>query len=392
MANRSSGPPVILLGGNANALSITRNLGRHGIDVTTSATHGYAAHKSRYCRQPRPIPAGAAAQDYWRDLLLGADKLHGRLVMALDDESVEFLAAHRTELADNFLLDDFQPGIHAAMLDKLETLKLAKEAGVPTPEFAEVDGVEALDQVREFRFPVVIKPVHSHVFRRHYPGMKVLVVNTWEELEAPVREFTDKGLEIIVCEMIPGPDSLLSSYYTYHNADGEALFHYTKRVLRRHKLNCGKATYHISDWLPETAAVGKQFFEGIGYRGLGNVEFKLDTRDGKLKIIECNPRFTDAHELLVQCGIDTALLTYDHVTGRPVETVDAYRREHRLLFPLFDVVAYRQLRRLKQLTTTEWLKSLAFPFSFPFFSVTDPVPFFSETVRTIRSKMPGASS
>lgn len=384
-------PPVVILGGNANSLSIVRNLGRHGIDVNVSLPSASASLKSRFCKRRFPVPTGTTPESYWADLLLDEAKskeLEGSVVFALDDVSVSFLAKHREQLAQRFLLDDALPDLHLAMLDKQRTLELAAEAGVAAPKHLRVRSLDDLDRVRdEFEFPVVIKPVSAHLFRRHFPGIKIVVVDDESKLRSDVERFLEKDLEIIICEMIPGPDSQLSSYYTYHDADGQPQFHYTKRILRRHRLNCGKATYHIADWLPETAEAGKKFFSGIGFRGLGNVEFKHDLRDGRLKLIECNPRFTDAHELLVRGGIDTSLWIYNHLTGRENPEVDPYRRQHRLLFPLFDLVAYRDLKRHGKITTGEWLKSLVFPHAFPFFSVSDPMPFMAETIRTLKEQL-----
>ncbi len=64
----------------------------------------------------------------------------------------------------------------------------------------------------------------------------------------------------MICELIPGPDSQLSRYYTYITHDGQALFHFTKRVLRRYPVNEGPASYHMTQWLPDTAELGKRFF------------------------------------------------------------------------------------------------------------------------------------
>src|SRR5205823_8370112 len=134
-------------------------------------------------------------------------------------------------------------------------------------------------------------------------GHKLFIVeNSFDELKEKVRLVHSLGLEIIVMEMIPGPDDLLSSYYTYISGDGRELFHFTKRILRRYPLNRGNACHHITEWLPETAKMGHEFFSAIGLRGLGNVEFKRDPRDGRLKLIEINARFTAAHQLLVSAG------------------------------------------------------------------------------------------
>ena len=91
-------------------------------------------------------------------------------------------------------------------------------------------------------------------------------------------------------EFIPGGDDRHCSYYTYIDETGNPLFHFTKRLLRRHRANEGGATYHITDWNPEVAEKGLRLLQHVGLRGLGNVEFKRDPRDGELKLIEVNAR------------------------------------------------------------------------------------------------------
>ena len=50
--------------------------------------------------------------------------------------------------------------------------------------------------------------------------------------------------------------------------------------------------------------LGLALFGHAGLRGVANVEFKRDPRDGRLKLIECNARFTAANGLLTASGID----------------------------------------------------------------------------------------
>jgi hypothetical protein len=54
----------------------------------------------------------------------------------------------------------------------------------------------------------------------------------------------------------------------------------------------GNACYHLTDWNPEVGDLSLKLFQWVGLRGLANAEFKRDERDGKLKLIECNARFT----------------------------------------------------------------------------------------------------
>ena len=87
------------------------------------------------------------------------------------------------------------------------------------------------------------------------------------------------------------------------------------------------------------AELGLRFFEGVGLRGLGNVEFKRDARDGRLKLIECNHRFTAATGLMRAAGLDLPLFVYNKLTDRPLPTVDRYRAGLTMWYPMKDVRA-----------------------------------------------------
>jgi predicted ATP-grasp superfamily ATP-dependent carboligase len=89
------------------------------------------------------------------------------------------------------------------------------------------------------------------------------------------------------------------------------------------------------------------------------VEFKQDERDGRLKLIECNARFTDANEQVRVAGIDLALIAYNGARGLPLPTVDSFRDHLAMWFPLEDLRALREYRRHGELTTAAWLKTLA---------------------------------
>ena len=133
------------------------------------------------------------------------------------------------------------------------------------------------------------------------------MVSSATELEAAFERIIPTGLAVIVTEIIAGPGGErleYCSYYSYLDADGEPLFHFTKRKPREYPLVFGGGTYHVSGWDPEVAEAGLRFFQGVGLRGIGNVEFKRDGRDGRLKLIECNPRVTAADRLVQRAGLD----------------------------------------------------------------------------------------
>ena len=380
--------PVLLLGGRENCLAVTRNLGRLGISVFVSGKAGCHAMYSRYCRRYFPVKRGEPASEAWCRLLIGAPQpeLAGAIIFAMCDESLEFLSSHRQELCERYKLTPFVADLRRAMLDKHETLLRARKVGVPTPNFWAVDTVEQVRIIRsELRFPVMVKPLNSRAFVDEFGCKLFIVQDSLEMVIEKVGVCLERGHKIMVVEMIPGPDSLLSSYNTYRTADGRLLYDYTKSIIRRWPTNRGGGTYHRSVWLPETAELGRKLFEGIGWQGIGNVEFKRDLRDGQLKIIEVNGRYTAAHRLTTEAGAPIDLVAYCHLTGQAQPRFDDYSQSLHFWYPVRDFLACLQMRRAGQTTFGKWFRSLSGQrLLLPAMSWRDPLPSLVEAWFTLR--------
>ena len=368
--------PVLILDGQENALSMARSFGRRGVPVAVAAGRHCAALRSRYCRWRYATPEGRKPADYWRERLIDDPPaaLRGAVLLCGSDAAIEFVAQAHAELSAIYRLDDHDPALHLAMLDKQRTLELGRAAGVGTPRWWQVDTAADLDSLpADIPYPCLIKPLHSHRFQQVF-RKKYWLVEDAQQLRVYGQRTLDAELGFMICEQIPGPDTALSSYYTYIDDSGRKLFEFTKRVERRYPYNSGGGTCHATQWLPETAEAGRRFFEGIGFRGLGNVEFKRDPRDGELKLIECNPRYTAAQELVVQAGIDMAWIVYRHLLGHAEPAPSSYREGLRLWYPGRDIWACRELARRGQQALRTWLRTLLRPIVLPYFRLGDPMP------------------
>src|ERR1019366_6213084 len=133
-------------------------------------------------------------------------------------------------------------------------------------------------------------------------------------------------------------------------------------------------TYHVTAWQPDVAELGLRFFQDLGLRGLAFVEFKRDGRDGQLKLIECNARFGLATSQVRRAGIDLPVLAYNRLTGRADPPLGRFRDGVHLWFPREDFKTYRQYRAAGQLSTTQWLLSLAHLQHTPVMAWDDPGP------------------
>lgn len=379
--------PVLILGGKENSLSITRHLGGLGVSVRVSGPANCWGMYSRHCREAFPVRRGTSAASVWSKLLLSADRrLDGHVILACSDEAIEFIADNHDRLAQRYRLGDGVPALQKAFLDKKRTLELARQADIDTPAFWSVGTISELDAIADtIQFPVMVKPIHSHKFVRTF-GVKLFVVESgFAELKEKIALAQDHGLAVMIVEMIPGPDRLLSSYYSYIDADGNSLFQYTKRILRRFPTNRGGACYHITEWCEETARLGQRLFARAGLRGFGNVEFKRDLRDGKLKIIEVNSRFTAAQELLLQSGAAVDAIVYCHVTGQPGPRFERYRQQMRYWYPLRDFLAFLELRKRGELGLLQWLRSIVpFRHVLPLWNVRDPLPCFGAAAAVVQ--------
>lgn len=371
---------VLILGGAANAAALVRNFARVGITVRAAGGKECLALFSRFCTKAYRGPNQSSQQEFWHELLIENPEveLQGSLIFALCDDSIDFVSKYKSELSQRYLLEDFDAGLRGEMLDKKATLVRARAAGIDTPRFWSVATTTDLQAIKsEITFPVMVKPIHSHLFIRIFGRKLFIIERDWDELVEKLQLAIDNDSEVMIVEMVPGPDSLLSSYYTYIDPENRSLFHYTKRIIRRFPVNRGGACYHESKWLPETAEVGKKFFAAIPWRGMGNIEFKLDMRDGKLKVIEVNPRFTDAHRMIVSSGMPIDQLIYRSKTGQHVPSIAEYEENVRMWNPLRDFMAFMELRARGELTFAGWLKSLRPGRKvLPIFMFSDPMPTF----------------
>lgn len=378
--------PAIIVGGEHGCLSIARSLGAAGIPVYAINHRQSVVKYSRFCKWIDLPDSKAIGTEVWAAYLLGRESNHlrGAVLLAASDEAIELIAEHRQGLAEKFTLDLSNPDAQLCMLDKLCTYRVAQAAGVPTPQFWVANTPEQIVKLQhELLFPLILKPVLGHKFSRKFTGHYAVTYNMDELLRA-FETVCGAGIPTFLVEMIPGPDDRLCSYYTYLDESGNNLIDFTKRVIRRYPINMGGSTYHITDSVPDIRALSLALFRLTGLRGVANAEFKMDERDGKLKLIECNARFTAADCLLVASGLNLPLFVYDRLTGRPHAAPSRYRMGMRLWKPVGDFAAYRQLNKMGLLTFRAWIRNIMHPQIFPVFRWNDPLPAIIGGVRLIR--------
>lgn len=367
-------PPVVILGGVGGSLSVVRSLSRHGARVHVLAEGSSRVKASRHCHEF--VDLGATdVQGRWLEWLKRRGP-RGAVVLPTGDDGLELVARNRAPLENlGYVPIEADDEVVLGMLDKETTFNYATRAGVAVPTTLSVSSLaDAAEVAERIGFPCALKPRHSHLFQRHFPGTKVFIVEGPERFGAIISATSALGLEMLATEIVPGGDERYCSYYTYIDPHGEPLFHLTKRKVRQYPIHFGLGTHHVTDWSEDVATEGLRFCQGVGVRGLAVVEFKRDDRDERLKLIECNHRFTAATELVRIAGIDLAVLTYEQLLGRRLTEQPTYKTGVRLWSPLKDFRAARDYRRAGELSYREWLASLMHRQHGFFFDWRDPAP------------------
>ena len=305
-------PPAIILGGRGTAVPVARSLGRAGISVYALGARSDAARFSRYCETFVDLGAGEGVQERWLSWLLRSAP-RGSVLLPCADDGLELIARHRALLSENGLRAvDVDDRVVLAMLDKAHTYELAQDVGIPFPTSIVLsDDTDIHNAAEQMRFPCAMKPIESHHFARHF-GVKALIVKDSAELYDAHRRTQALGMRMMLTDIIPGDDDQLVAYFSYLDDRGEPVFDFTSRKLRQFPPGFGLATYSLQAWEVEVAEVALRFLRGIGLRGLSYTEFKRDPRDGQLKLIECNNRFTiEMHGF----HVDVPLFVYKRALG-----------------------------------------------------------------------------
>jgi predicted ATP-grasp superfamily ATP-dependent carboligase len=150
----------------------------------------------------------------------------------------------------------------------------------------------------------------------------MVLVRCERELLHAWRTAREAGLEVVLQEYVPGPDSAVVNYNAYTWGDGPGV-EFTARQLRKAPPRFGSPRVAVSEHIDEVLEPGRRMLRALGFEGFACTEFKRDARDGRYKVLDVNGRHNLSGLLAVRCGIDFPLLQYRHLMyGEPPQPRD----------------------------------------------------------------------
>jgi predicted ATP-grasp superfamily ATP-dependent carboligase len=213
-------------------------------------------------------------------------------------------------LADTALIDQ--------LVDKGRFQALAEQLGLPVPRAHRltVDGRGRAPEL-DVAFPVVVKPlVRTGDWSHVGGGGKAVHVRGGDEWAALWPRLGNGQGDVVVQQLVPGPESAVESYHAYVDEAGTIAGEFTGRKIRTFPPRYGFSTAVEVVELPDVAALGRDVLAALGLRGVAKADFKRDER-GRLHLLEVNPRFNLWHHPAAVAGVNLPALVHADLTGRP---------------------------------------------------------------------------
>lgn len=324
-------------------LGAVRSLGRAGITVhAVIESLRSPVARSRYLRgaHPRPDRASADWAGPWaagsedeklRELLLRISEELGApaVLVPLDDLSAISVARLRPRLAGRYLLPDQPSGLPERVADKAELAAICGTLGLPHPRtVVPDDAAEAARAASALGPPVVAKWSRPWLLPEGAGLRSTVVVRSPREAGELFARRTEAGSRLLLQRLLPPGRDLDWFFHGYSGRDGTLLMGATGRKERSWPVGAGLTA--VGRWLPNPAVerLAGEVIAALGYRGILDLDFRLDPATGAYHLLDFNPRpgaqfrlFTDAS------GLDVVRALHLDLTGRPVPPrVPAYGR------------------------------------------------------------------
>ena len=175
-------------------------------------------------------------------------------------------------------------------------------------------------------------------------------------------------------ELIPGSDNNIFQYIAYVSQNGEFLLEFNYRKIHQNPIHFGFGSMVESVYYPDLMEAGRKFFKSINFRGVGAVEFKLDERDKKLKLIELNPRYVQQNALIDKCGMNIPLIDYLESTQQEHRLIHDYERGIKWVNSYLNFGSFLSYRRNGEISFKQWINSRKGKKMFSVFTWDDMLP------------------
>lgn len=370
------------------ALGIARSAGRLGIPVHRLARERTTPITlSRYNRSWTQVPSDASPEQVLELLHEIVHRIGTPLLIPVDDAASVFVDQNAQQLSDH--LFPRQPdGLAQQLSSKRGMYELCQSHGIPSPRSAfPADEHEALALCEQWRLPIVLKCINAGDAP---PGSPRVVIARDRELliEAYRAMEVADAPNVMFQEYVPGTPETIWMFNGYFDADSECKVAFTGRKIRQSPPYTGATTLGVCEANEQVRATTVRLMKQLGYRGIVDMGYRFDERDGAYKLLDVNPRIGATFRLFVgPDGTDVLRAMYLDLTGQRVQPT-SQQHGRRWLVEHMDLSSSLVYRSRGDLTLSKWLRSFRGVREAAWFALDDPLPFLALWLRLFVKRVP----
>jgi predicted ATP-grasp superfamily ATP-dependent carboligase len=365
------------------AVGAARSLGRVGVPVYAISEDRYTPLAlSRYVSEVfqwsgSPADPGSALDDLHR-----FSKRIGRttLLMATDDVAAMFLARYGRELGSAFITPFMDADLTRDLCNKRKLHLLCRQAGVPCPETSFPHSIEDVKAfIENATFPVMVKAAEANRLPINASSAAIAatpeqLLNIYKSAQSP------DAPNLLLQEYIPqGSEDWI--FHGYRSPESGCMVSFTGRKLRSWPPFAGPTTLGVSANNEVLKQQSEAFLREINYSGIMDLDYRLDHRDGRYKLLDFNPRVGANFRMFVdEDGLDVVRAMHLDLTGRAVDQKQP-EEDRKLFVESYDFFASARYMRKGALTWSGWWQSLRGHRENAWLDHEDPVPFFAMWIR-----------
>lgn len=306
-----------------------------------------------------------------RGLAAIGERLEQAILIPTDDFGAALVAEHADILHGWFRFPKLACDLPRSLADKQSLYQLCTKLHIPTPRvFWPQSAAETIEVLKEVEFPVVVKAAAAWL----ESAPKTVILGSREELARVVNGTTaGKEHNLLVQEYIPGTEDWF--FHGYCNDASECLLSFTGRKIRSFPARSGFTALGRAESNDMLRREVESLLKELRYAGIMDIDYRLDPRDGRYKLLDFNPRIGAQFRLFENSeGVDVARALYFDMVGQRIKKLPQ-RDGRRFIVEPYDCAAAFQLWRQGKLSLAQWLASLGGQKEFAWFKRNDLLPF-----------------
>lgn len=256
------------------------------------------------------------------------------ILVPCGDGYVKLLVKFQDTLKDYFEFNCLSEEVLQRLTLKESFYETCDQYGFSYPKTEVVTFEDYESKQINIQFPVIIKASNSvEYWKCDFPGkMKVFVAQDKSEYDRILRAIYQSTYKdhLTIQEFIPGDDSYMRVLNCYVSTDGKVkLMSLGHALLEEHTpQGIGSYVAIINTYDEELLEQFKNFLENIDYHGFANFDMKYDTRDGKYKLFETNPRQGRSSFFVTASGYNLAKWLVDDIIYHKEMPLTIAKDEH----------------------------------------------------------------